>query len=616
MALFGSAEANPLANILTGLAACWTLNEYSDGSGAVQRNDSVGTNHLADDPLRIISSPSGIVGRCIDIVPDRLLTCVDSPTLRTGDIDFTVAGWVRFDVIPASNMAFISKYNSGGATREWRIEYIPASTCFGFRVSRDGTASSVVNASTFGLPVINTWYFIVGWHDAVHDTLNIQINNGVVNSLAYTNGVMAGGAAKFVLGGQDGNGSSIDGRIDEVGFWKRVLTAAERTALYNGGTGKTYPFDVPTIQTRTLITASNNTLAYAAARVPHQRQCFYAAGRYWVFYGDYNNATGPFDLYFTSSADGISWSAPTNLTTFPICDAQWSVCFDGSKLHVIKCIQSGAIFHDGLYYRRGTPNADGTITWDAAWQTAIAAGNKVGDASLAVDTAGLVWVGYDNSNSAKVTKNSANDGTWTTAAGFPIELTNGIEENPILSPLAGGAMYATVYRWNSDIAAKGYSLAASGAITSEGNITTSNVEADSGAQAKVGRIEAASLSDGKVHLAYQTSAQTIVYRLRNVNGTFAGEVQLSDNSRVAAEISSPRISFDANGNVYVTWSGNNKIYLTTNKSGSWSTPAEIVSEALQASYEHFMPDEKVTNGRLPAVWLTSTYTLKWMAFGV
>jgi hypothetical protein len=33
-----------------------------------------------------------------------------------------------------------------------------------------------------------------------------------------------------------------DGRIDEVGIWKRVLTAAERTQLYNGGLGYTYPF--------------------------------------------------------------------------------------------------------------------------------------------------------------------------------------------------------------------------------------------------------------------------------------------------------------------------------------------------------------------------------------
>ena len=29
----------------------------------------------------------------------------------------------------------------------------------------------------------------------------------------------------------------MNGRIDEVGIWKRVLTSDERTAIYNGGAG-------------------------------------------------------------------------------------------------------------------------------------------------------------------------------------------------------------------------------------------------------------------------------------------------------------------------------------------------------------------------------------------
>ena len=33
-----------------------------------------------------------------------------------------------------------------------------------------------------------------------------------------------------------------DGLIDEVGLWRRVLTPAERTTLYNCGAGLTYPF--------------------------------------------------------------------------------------------------------------------------------------------------------------------------------------------------------------------------------------------------------------------------------------------------------------------------------------------------------------------------------------
>ena len=43
----------------------------------------------------------------------------------------------------------------------------------------------------------------------------------------------------------------MKGRIDEVGFWKRVLTSSERSLLYNGGVGLTYPFSGAPTPTRT-----------------------------------------------------------------------------------------------------------------------------------------------------------------------------------------------------------------------------------------------------------------------------------------------------------------------------------------------------------------------------
>ena len=80
-------------------------------------------------------------------------------------------------------------------------------------------------------------YFVVGWHDSVNNTLNIQVNNGTVNSLAWTAGVL-NGSADFAIGARrDTAPLYFDGRIDAVGLWKRVLTSGERTSLYNSGTG-------------------------------------------------------------------------------------------------------------------------------------------------------------------------------------------------------------------------------------------------------------------------------------------------------------------------------------------------------------------------------------------
>jgi RHS repeat-associated protein len=71
--------------------------------------------------------------------------------------------------------------------------------------------------------------------------LHIQVNNGAVNNVAYSSGVFHGNLA-FAIGGRSDGVATFNGRIDEVGFWKRVLSPAEISALYNAGVGCQYPF--------------------------------------------------------------------------------------------------------------------------------------------------------------------------------------------------------------------------------------------------------------------------------------------------------------------------------------------------------------------------------------
>jgi YD repeat-containing protein len=80
---------------------------------------------------------------------------------------------------------------------------------------------------------------LCAWHDAGADTINIQVNNGSVDSTAWTLGVYDGNAP-FNIGRIGGDSPSYhDGAIDEVVLYKRVLTLDERTWLYNGGGGRT-----------------------------------------------------------------------------------------------------------------------------------------------------------------------------------------------------------------------------------------------------------------------------------------------------------------------------------------------------------------------------------------
>lgn len=109
-----------------------------------------------------------------------------------------------------------------------------------FNVSSSGTAfNGTVKADSFGALGTATWYNTVAWLNGSNNQLGISVNLSV-NTASYTNGIITA-SAPFTVGAiSNGAGYFYDGRIDEVGYWKRALTATDRTNLYNSGTGNTY----------------------------------------------------------------------------------------------------------------------------------------------------------------------------------------------------------------------------------------------------------------------------------------------------------------------------------------------------------------------------------------
>ena len=96
---------------------------------------------------------------------------------------------------------------------------------------------------------------------------------------------------------------------------------------------------------------------------PYQRKTFYAAGRHWVFFND------TYFINYLSSTDGSTWTGSNDVSTKSISSGQmFSVFFDGTYVHVAFCVANAG---SAIYYRRGTPNSDGTITWSAAVQTVL-----------------------------------------------------------------------------------------------------------------------------------------------------------------------------------------------------------------------------------------------------
>lgn len=237
------------ANLKTNLVAWWALDEASNGTGAVSRADSQGANTLTDN--NTTASGTGVKGNGADFEADNAeyLSIADNAAVSMGDIDFTLAGWAKFESAPANTQSrtLLAKWNYSANKREYALQWErqdgSARNHIVFKVSSAGTGATAtaLNASTLGLPSTATWYFIVAWHDATANTLNIQVNNGTVDSTAHNSGAFDSDSTLLVgtFGAPDA-GQYMDGILDEMAIWKRKLTPAERTWLYNSGSGRAY----------------------------------------------------------------------------------------------------------------------------------------------------------------------------------------------------------------------------------------------------------------------------------------------------------------------------------------------------------------------------------------
>jgi len=222
------AQTSTLSN---GLVAHWRLDELS---GA--RFDAVGDNNLSDN--NGAGQADGKLGKAAEFTAagGRYLSKADNADLSiAGDVDFTFAGWFKLSS-KSSYMGLFGKDDAAGA-REYTLYYDQPMDRLVWMVFASNDSANQLIASSFGSPPLNTWVFVVVWHDKAANTINVQVNNGPVNSKAQAADGVKDSVSDFKLG-RGLAGTGFDGQIDSFSFWKRVLTQDERAELYNGGDGK------------------------------------------------------------------------------------------------------------------------------------------------------------------------------------------------------------------------------------------------------------------------------------------------------------------------------------------------------------------------------------------
>ncbi len=220
----GDTGVDPIALVADdSTVGLWNLDETSG-----TRADSSKYNHTLTDN-NTVTSATGKVSNAADFEEDNseFLSIADNADLSTGDIDFTLSTWVYIESADGA-CTVVSKGDSDAQMEHTLIlETNKFTFYFAYASGWRGTVSTPTTVSAGG------WYHVVAWHDATANKVYIQLNNGVVNESA-TSGAGIDGAGSFRIGGyQSQAGYYWDGLIDEVGFWKRTLSAEERAALYS-----------------------------------------------------------------------------------------------------------------------------------------------------------------------------------------------------------------------------------------------------------------------------------------------------------------------------------------------------------------------------------------------
>lgn len=220
----------------TNLISWWSLDEASG-----TRFDKHGSNNLADNFT--VTQTTGVVNDCAVFtrVNTEFLSIADNAPLSTGNIDFTVGGWIYLTSKPAGVVDFASKSTPGNANQdEYFCRWLNTTDRFQLIIGGQAAADwDTVNASTFGAPSLATWYFFIGQHDAAGTTIKISINAGALDTTGGTTppNDTAGG---FTLGSNPLPDRYLDGRMDEWFFYKKLLAQSEIDWLYNGGSGRAY----------------------------------------------------------------------------------------------------------------------------------------------------------------------------------------------------------------------------------------------------------------------------------------------------------------------------------------------------------------------------------------
>ena len=239
------------------ITAFWYLNE--DGGDRVNISAN---NALKDFTENLVTSQDGpqsgtkaayFTG---SIAEPQALSVKYDARLSLGDTDnndgFTFSCWVRLQDNTVDR-AVISRLGSvDGGRREFQLQYNSSQNRFEALMIKSDFGVETVHTLTHSAGIFtNTWYFLCCWFDPTARRLYLFINNSTENIVIPVAGAIPHVSIPTTVGAQLVEESADtanlmisnpwNGRIANVGFWKRVLTGTERASLFRDYTLDSIP---------------------------------------------------------------------------------------------------------------------------------------------------------------------------------------------------------------------------------------------------------------------------------------------------------------------------------------------------------------------------------------
>lgn len=219
--------------LLSGLVAYWPGNEAN--GDLVDSHTNMCTLGAVNDPL----ANTGIVyptARALVNASAQHFTASHAAIKALNA--FTLSAWVYLDSISGIPGAYRSI--AGDSSSAYADGFIAFADHVGqliYLISSGGGVQKGWNTSLF--ITRGEWQMLTIWHDPSSDVIGAD-RNGLSVTTTWANDLSSHPNAFWVGKYINANNHYWDGRIGPMAIWDRVLTAADRTTLYNAGAGLKY----------------------------------------------------------------------------------------------------------------------------------------------------------------------------------------------------------------------------------------------------------------------------------------------------------------------------------------------------------------------------------------